>query len=176
MDDLPPFDFVNQTHIIYEKANEGRGYPCYMKNGKTPLIPFGYGLSYTTFTYSNLVCPATALYRSEAQGVGHHHKFRRRAGDEIPQLYIKQTDASAAAYRPPLQLRGFARVTIPAGATQTVDFMLSEWDFAHWVTTDATNHAGSWVVDPNSNYEISVGKYCTDPGMLKQTLTLLAAD
>ena len=173
VEDLPSFDFVNSTHIIYEKANEGRGYPCYLKNGKTPLIPFGYGMSYTTFTYSNLVCPATAYIGQKLKVSITITNTGARDGDEIPQLYIKQTDLSAAAYRPPLQLRGFTRVTIPKGASRTVDFMLSEWDFSHWVTTDAANHTGSWVVDPNSHYDISVGKYCTDPDMKKTSITLM---
>lgn len=174
--DLPPFEFVNNTHIIYEKANEGRGYPYYMAHGETPLIPFGYGLSYTTFAYSNLVCPTTAYVGQKLKVSVTITNTGTRDGDEIPQLYITQTDASAAAYRPPMQLRGFTRVTIPAGTPVTVDFMLHEWDFAHWVTTDPVSHAGSWVVDPNSNYTISVGKYCTDPDMKTQNLALSAAD
>jgi beta-glucosidase len=171
--DLPPFVFVNNTHIIYEKANEGRGYPCYLKNGKTPLIPFGYGLSYTTFTYGNLACPEAAYIGQKIKVSVTITNTGDLDGDEIPQLYIKQTDASAAAYRPLLQLRGFTRVTIPKGASRTVDFMLNEWDFSHWVTTNTTDHTGSWVVDPNSHYEISVGKYCTDPDMKKAEITLM---
>jgi beta-glucosidase len=175
-EDLPPFVFVNNTHITYEAASEGRGYPCYIKTDKTPLIPFGYGLSYTTFSYSAITCPKTAYIGQKVNVSVTITNTGTRAGDEIPQLYIKQTDAAAAAYRPLLQLRGFARVNIAAGASQTVTFTLTEWDFAHWITTDVANHGGNWVVDPSSNYEISVGKYCTDPDMKKATITLNAAE
>jgi beta-glucosidase len=161
--DLPAFT-NSQAVYQYERPTEGRGYPYYIAKGITPLIPFGYGLSYSTFTYSGLSVPPFAAIGAKVQVSVNVTNNGSMAGDEVVQLYLQQV--SPAAARPALQLRGFARVTLNPGETKPVTFDLKEWDFAHW-----SSKAG-WIVDPNSTYELSVRKNSTEPNPLASTITL----
>jgi beta-glucosidase len=154
--------------IAYEKPTEGRGYPYYIGAGKTPLIPFGFGLSYTNYTYSNLQVPPNAVIGDTIVVTVDITNTGSVDGVEIPQLYITQT--SPAAARTVKQLRGFARLTIPAGQKVTASFTLKEWDFAHWTK------ANGWIVDPNSNFTIYVGKNSMDAASLTQSIFFAAAN
>ncbi len=165
--DLPTFTNADQ-YVPYEKANEGRGYPYYLFAKKAPLIPFGFGLSYTTFTYSALNVPSTAYIGDKLQVTVNVTNSGATDGVEIVQLYISQK--TPVANRPVKQLRGFARVPLKAGQSAPVTFNLKEWDFAHWTL------ASGWIVDPNSTYEISVGKNSMDNAALTSTITMLPAD
>jgi beta-glucosidase len=167
--DLPLFTEAGGANSIYqyERPNEGRGYPYYLKTGKTPLFWFGWGLHYSTYTYSNLVAPACAAIGSKIKVTVDVKNNGPLAGDEIVELYLSQKTGSGVAARPVKQLRGFARVSLlPTDPAKTVTFELREWDFAHW------SKPSGWLVDPNSTYEIEVGKYSNDPGALKSTITL----
>eukprot|EP00051_Salpingoeca_urceolata_P028005 m.484425 g.484425 ORF g.484425 m.484425 type:complete len:780 (-) comp23350_c0_seq1:125-2464(-) len=99
------------------------GYRWYTQHKVTPAFPFGHGLSYTTFSYSNL------------QVSGHTVSFSVQntgsvAGSEVTQLYIKYPDSAG---EPPLQLRGFQRVQLGPKQTQTVSFTLKpEPDLSIW--------------------------------------------
>jgi beta-glucosidase len=166
--DLPKFTTLGSDAIPYEKPTEGRGYPYYIGQGKAPLIPFGFGLSYTNYTYSNLVVPPNAVIGDTVVVTVNITNNGTVDGVEIPQLYITQT--SPAAARPVKQLRGFARVAVPAGKTVTASFTLKEWDFAHWTL------ANGWIVDPNSNYTIYVGKNSMDAASPTQSIFLAAAN
>ena len=151
--DLPAFTNANKA-FQYEGPSEGRGYPYYIQANKTPLIPFGYGLSYTTYTYANLQVPARAVIGDRITVSVDITNAGSVDGIEIPQLYISQVSPVAA--RPVKQLRGFARVSIPAGQTKTATFNLKEWDFAHWTL------ANGWIVDPGSTFKVVVGKNSMD--------------
>ena len=116
----------------------------------TPLFPFGYGLSYTAFTFDNL-----KLNRVEAK-VGTDLDVSVdvtntgvRAGDAVVQLYIHQRAGSAS--RPVRQLKGFQRVSLAAGARQTVDFTLGKDELQFW--SPATKQ---WVVEPEQ-FDVWVG-------------------
>jgi beta-glucosidase len=126
--DLPPM-------MDYD-IRKGRTY-MYFKGA--PLYPFGFGLSYTTFEYSNLRVSADS---TSADSVSVDVKNTGvRAGDEVVQLYVKPVGAGAD--RPLKQLRGFERIALAPGETKTVRMPLRSTDFAHW---DADKHA--FVVDP----------------------------
>jgi beta-glucosidase len=152
--DLPPFTAEGAATMKYqyERPNEGRGYPYYIFSNKVNriLFPFGLGLSYTEYRYSNLVVPSVVPIGSKVKVTVDVTNSGAMAGDHIVQLYMKQITGSGALSRPALQLRGFARVTLAAGETKTVAFDLREWDFAHW------SKAEGWIVDPESTYELSV--------------------
>jgi len=112
VEDLPPFE-------DYRMA--GRTYRYF--SGE-PLFPFGYGLSYTTFEYSNLQLSARAIgpgdtltISVDVQNVG------ERAGDEVVQLYVSDVVASVPV--PIRQLRGFERIHLMPGETKTVTFVLA---------------------------------------------------
>jgi beta-glucosidase len=164
--DLPTFTNPPSLGIPYEKPTEGRGYPYYIGVNKKPLIPFGFGLSYTNYTYSNLVVPSNAVIGDTIVVTVSVTNNGAIDGVEIPQLYISQTTPAAA--RPVKQLRGFARVSVPAGQTKSVSFVLREWDFAHWTL------AKGWIVDPNSSYTVSVGKNSMDANSQTSPITLLS--
>jgi beta-glucosidase len=118
--DLPPM-------MDYD-IRKGRTY-MYFK-GK-PLYPFGFGLSYTTFEYSNL--------RTSADSIGSAGDITvsvdvanagTRAGDEVVQMYVKHVNS--AVERPAKELRGFARVHLQAGETRTIRLPLKAADLAYW--------------------------------------------
>jgi beta-glucosidase len=164
--DLPPFTAEGATaqQYQYEGPYDGHGYSYYLKTGKTPLFWFGWGLHYCTYTYNNMVCPRCAAIGSKVRVSVDVTNNGSIAGDEIVQLYLSQKTPIAA--RPIKQLRGFARVSLTAGQTKTVDFDLREWDFAHWCK------GRGWIVDPNSTYDISIEKYAHDPNALVSSITL----
>jgi beta-glucosidase len=112
----------------------------------TPLYPFGYGLTYTKFDYSNLRIEPTRV-SAEIKNSG------SRAGVETAQLYIHETYAPVT--RPVKQLRGFERVALEPGETKTVTFPLTREDLQ---VLDQHLH---WVVIPG-DFEIMVGRSAED--------------
>ena len=132
---LPPWGASFNT---YESAGEGRGYYYYDKHNLTPLFAFGHGLSYTSFTYSNLRITQAGGVETVLVDV---KNTGTRAGDEVVQLYVG--DPVASVDRRVKDLRGFQRVNIAAGVTTTVTFTLTDQDLAYW--RDSTQ---SWYAEP----------------------------
>ncbi|HEX8922516.1 MAG TPA: fibronectin type III-like domain-contianing protein, partial [Pyrinomonadaceae bacterium] len=96
----------------------------YLYTSKEPLFPFGYGLSYTTFDYSNLkVSPAQIGAGGRAEVSVTVRNTGRRAGDEIVQLYIR--DLVSSVTRPVKELKDFRRVTLAPGESKTVTFIIT---------------------------------------------------
>jgi beta-glucosidase len=123
------------------------GYRWYDASGLTPLFPFGYGLSYTSFSFSNLT--VGALARGGAATVtATVTNTGSRAGADVAQLYV--TDPAASG-EPPRQLEGFARVNLQPGASQQVQFQLTQRNLQYW--SSASNN---WAT-PAGNYGIAVG-------------------
>ncbi|WP_433293665.1 glycoside hydrolase family 3 C-terminal domain-containing protein [Actinoplanes sp. CA-030573] len=122
------------------------GYRWYDAQNVTPMFPFGFGLSYTSFAFSNLQVGAfangTATVTATVRNSG------TRAGTEVAQLYVGNP---AADGEPPHQLKGFQRITLAAGASGTVSFPVRTRDLAHW---DTASHA--WRTTAGS-YQILVG-------------------
>jgi beta-glucosidase len=126
------------------------GYRWYDSRNITPMFPFGYGLSYTTFAFSDLhISPATT-HRSSPQvtatalvtNTGHV------TGSDVAQLYLGDP---AVAGEPPRQLKGFQRVTLAPGQAARVTFSLDSHDLSYWKTS-----ANNWVV-PNGPFQVYVG-------------------
>jgi beta-glucosidase len=108
----------------------------------SPLYPFGYGLSYTTFSYSNLrVSKSTAKLGESVEVTVDVENSGRRAGEEVAQLYIHQRSGSAS--RPVRELKGFERVVLAPGEKKTVRFTLGKTELTYW--SSATR---SWVQEP----------------------------
>ena len=129
----------------------------YIEMSADPLYAFGYGLSYTTFSYDAINCePDGRKVSVTITNTG------SRDGDEVVQLYI--TDPLASTVRPRLQLRGFERVNLKAGETRTVDFELTDDAFALY------NLDMRRVVEPG-DFIIQAGP-SSDNLPLKQTITL----
>jgi beta-glucosidase len=103
--------------------------------GGTPVFPFGHGLSYTTFSYTNLALSGTSVSMNTAVNVSVDvTNSGTRAGDEVVQLYVAYP-ASTTLPRPKQQLRGFRRVTLMPAQKQTVTFSLPGSALTYWNTT-----------------------------------------
>jgi len=120
--------------VNYEGPDTGRGYRYYDRTGQVPLYAFGYGLSYTTFSYSNLkISPNPNIAGEDVMVSVDIQNTGTRTGDEIAQLYLQENNAAAEGHpRPVKELRGFAKVTLTAGQKQTVSFTLREREFAYF--------------------------------------------
>jgi len=137
----------------------------------TPLYPFGYGLSYTTFSYSGLTVPASAVAAgSPVVAEVTVTNTGSRAGDEVAQLYLSFPRVPG---RPLRALRGFQRVHLEAGAAQKVRFELQPRDLS------MVTEAGEPIV-AEGQYTVSVGGGQPQTGVpvltqtfnIKGTLTL----
>jgi beta-glucosidase len=139
----------------YEPVWEGRGYPYYDYHKLKPLFCFGYGLSYTTFAYSNLSISPPGGYPGDTFAVSVDVKNTgTRAGDEVVQLYLH--DEQSNLPRRYKDLRGFRRVPLTAGQTKTVTFNLVERDFEYYDDT-----ASAWVIEPGA-VDVLVGSSSLD--------------
>jgi beta-glucosidase len=115
-----------------------------------PLYPFGYGLSYTTFQFSNLHLNKTSMAASETNEVSVDVTNTGSApGDAVTQIYIHQRYGSAS--RPVRQLEGFRRITLQPGETKTLTFPLGQHELQFW--DPQTKH---WVVEP-SEFDVWAG-------------------
>jgi beta-glucosidase len=107
---------------------DGRTY-MYFKGD--PLYPFGFGLSYTTFKYSNLRTSAPQIAKDGTVTVSVDvTNTGSRAGDAVVQLYVKHLASKVA--RPSQELKGFQRVTLQPNETKTVDIPLKASSLAYW--------------------------------------------
>ena len=156
---LPPFE---------DYAMKGRTYRYF---AGTPLYPFGYGLSYTKFAYSKLTLPSAAVEAGKPIVVeATVTNTGTRAGDEVAQLYLEFPAVPGAPLR---ALRGFERVHLELGASQTVRFELEPRDLS------MVTEAGEPIVAEGA-YTVSVGGGQPDTGApavagsftVKGTLTL----
>jgi len=111
VDQLPKFENYDM---------EGRTYRYFRK---TPLYPFGYGLSYTSFKYSNLQLPASLNSDADFKVSVDVTNTGERDGDEVVELYLK--DEKASTPRPICQLEGFERIHLKKGETKTVSFTIT---------------------------------------------------
>ena len=101
----------------------------YLFDGREPIFPFGYGLSYTQFSFDNVrVEPKSIRPGGTAKVSVDIANTGDRSGDEVAQLYIHQRVASVT--RPVLQLRGFKRISLQPGQKMTVEFTVTPEDLA----------------------------------------------
>ncbi len=136
VDQLPPFE-------DYDMA--GRTYRYF--TGK-PLYPFGYGLSYTTFSYSGLEMPGKAVAGSDVRVKVTITNTGSMAGDEVVQLYL--ADEKASTPRPVHQLEGFRRIHLEPGESRVVEFVIAAEQFS------MINNREERVVEPGW-FTVSVG-------------------
>ncbi len=109
----------------------------WLEYGDKPLFPFGYGLTYTTFDYSPVTLSDTLLAMGRNATLTASCTITNTGNREavaVPQLYIR--DLVGSLTRPIRELKGFERVSIPAGESRTVQFTLSEDDLAYWHLAD----------------------------------------
>lgn len=122
----------------------------YWNESNEPRYPFGYGLSYTTFQYSNLRIARASYTAGESIPVEVDLKNTGQIkGDEVAQLYLHQRSGTSA--RPVRELKGFQRVSLEPGETRTLRFTLTPRDLAYWSAV-----TGTWVHDV-SKFDVWVG-------------------
>src|SRR4051794_11641977 len=130
------------------------GYRYFDKLGINPQVPFGYGLSYTTFSYSNLnVAPktdGTVDVSFDVKNTG------SRAGDEAAQIYVGPGPAHAGIQQATKALRGFERVSLDAGQSKHLTITLDQRSFQYWdeTTQQWLDNYGSrriWVGDSSAS-------------------------
>ena len=129
------------------------GYRYWTTTGKHPLYPFGYGLSYTSFSFGKLEAPALATIGTiDPKGIPVSFDVTNTgsvAGAEVAQLYV--SDPSAKATRPERELKGFEKVRLAPGETKHVTLTLDARAFSYW---DESAH--KWTIDPGK-FVIHVG-------------------
>jgi len=122
----------------------------YWDGPTTPLYPFGYGLSYTTFAFSNLRLAAPQVKVEGSVGVSVDlENTGAVAGDEVVQLYVHQRAGSDS--RPMRELKGFRRVSLEPGGKQTVTFYLGPDELRYWSTLQR-----KWVQEAEA-FDVWVG-------------------
>lgn len=116
----------------------------------SPLYPFGHGLSYTQFAFSNLRLTKSHISRGQSLTASIDVKNTgARTGEEVVQLYIHQRAGSAS--RPERQLEGFQKVSLAAGETKTVTFNVGPEELKFW-----SPEAKRWVVEA-APFDVWVG-------------------
>jgi beta-glucosidase len=169
LEDTPAYpDFPGRNR----EANYGEGifigYRHYDVRKLQPLFPFGFGLSYTTFAYSDLrVSPASI---EDARSVSVQLKIKnvgRTAGKEVVQLYIRELRPKVV--RPEKELKAFVKVALQPGEEKTVGFQLESRDLAYYDV-----RLNDWVVSPGQ-FELLVGASSRDLP-LRQTIEVRATE
>jgi beta-glucosidase len=126
------------------------GYRDYGRNEAKPLFPFGYGLSYTAFSFGGLEVTPRQVSPGDTVTVGFDvRNVGDRTGADVAQLYIG--DPSATLPRPERELKGFERVVLKPGESKRVIMKLNQRAFAYW---DSASHG--WRVDPGK-FVVHVG-------------------
>lgn len=125
------------------------GYRWYAAQDVTPLFPFGFGLSYTTFRFSDLsISPGSATSLGTVRVAATVTNTGHRAGAEVAQLYLADPPSAG---EPPRQLKGFQKVFLQPGQSARVNFTLTGQGLSWYDST-----AGAWTV-PAGGYQVYVG-------------------
>lgn len=155
---------VGQCPIYYNHMNTGRPWPddksyqkftsCYIDVLNSPLYPFGYGLSYTTFSYGKMRLDHNTMSEDgEIKVSVDVTNSGSRNADEVVQLYIR--DLVASVSRPVKELKDFQRVSLKAGETKTVTFTINAEKLKFY------NSNLKWVCEPG-DFQVMVGPNCRD--------------
>ena len=156
-EDNPSYNnFAKDGRTVEYREGLYVGYRYYQTAGVPVAYPFGYGLSYTSFEYSDLHATPTGVSLT-VKNTG------TMAGDEVVQVYISKPDARI--FRPMQELKGFARVHLEAGESKLVSIPLDDKAFRYW-----NDPAGHWAVEGGS-YTVRVGA-CSEDIRLEATVTV----
>ncbi|MGE8205474.1 glycoside hydrolase family 3 C-terminal domain-containing protein [Heyndrickxia sp. NPDC080065] len=154
--DNPSFlNFPGEGDKVEYKEGIFVGYRYYDKKNIDPLFPFGYGLSYTSFEYSNLIVDKKEIKDTDSLNVTVSVKnIGNVTGKEIVQLYVQ--DVASSVVRPEKELKGFEKVELQPGEERTVTFTLNKRSFAYYNV-----ELKDWYVE-TGEFNILVGKSSRD--------------
>lgn len=154
---------VGQIPIYYNHFSTGRppadenskGYvSSYIDLKNSPKFPFGYGLSYTNFNYSDLKLSSTKIKSNETIKVSFQlSNTGKVAGEEVVQLYLK--DKFGSVVRPVLELRDFQKVKLNAGESKTIEFTIDKEKLSFY------NDKLEWIAEPG-DFEVMIGASSAD--------------
>jgi beta-glucosidase len=144
---------VGQLPLYYNYYNTGRPGPKeevfwshYIDESNTPLYPFGYGLSYTTFEYSNLTIHTTDNKTFKVSATVKNTGAVQ--GEEVVQLYIR--DKVASVVRPVKELKGFDKILLQPGESSVVEFVLSDAELGFY------DNDGNFIVEAGE-FDVMIG-------------------
>jgi beta-glucosidase len=146
-----PIDYAH--NLTQAPKNQGKRY---WDEPSTPLYPFGYGLSYSTFAFSNLKLSQSQIKLAETLDVAVDvENTGNCSAGEVAQLYIHQQYGSTS--RPVRELKGFQRLTLAPHETKTIHFSLGKDELTYWSASKK-----DWVEEP-STFDVWVGADSTAP-------------
>ena len=156
LEDNPSFlSYGGEGNVAVYTEGVFVGYRYYDKKKMDVLFPFGYGLSYTSFEYSNLTVSAEQIKDTDTLTVTVDVTNTGSAfGKEVVQLYVG--DKESEVFRPVRELKGFEKVALAPGETKTVTFTLEKRAFAYWNTT-----IHDWYVE-SGDFTIEIGRSSRD--------------
>lgn len=142
---------IGQIPVYYNHFNTGRPIPPldgdsswksrYRDIPNDPLYPFGYGLSYTSFQYSNLMLSSNSMAKGGKQTVTVTvTNTGKYTGEEVAQLYIQ--DVAASVIRPVKELKAYQKISLAPGESKTIRFVLTQQELSFY------NAAGNLVCEP----------------------------
>jgi beta-glucosidase len=148
---------IYYAHNLTHQPETSKGFVSRYWDGlSSPLYPFGYGLSYTKFEFSNLRLSQAEMKTGQTLEVSVEvANTGGCAGDEVVQLYVHQQAGSAS--RPVRELKGFQRLTLAPGEKKTVRFSLGKDELSFWSPQEKR-----WVEEPES-FDLWVGEDSTAP-------------
>jgi beta-glucosidase len=159
-----PIKLEDNPSYLYFKGEEGKveyregvfvGYRYYETKKMDVLFPFGHGLSYTNYEYSNLTLDKASMKDTDCLTVSVDVKNTGKlAGKEVVQLYV--APKGGEIIRPAKELREFEKVELQPGETKTVTFKLNKRAFAYWNTK-----IHDWHVE-SGTYEVMIGRSVRD--------------
>lgn len=151
LEHTPSYDnFPGGNYSVYYAESLYVGYRYYEKKEQEVLFPFGYGLSYTTFTYQDLKLNKYDMSENETLKVSFTIKNTGAVdGNEICQLYVR--DIESTVFKPIKELKGFEKVFLTVGEEKEITFILDKRAFAYYHVT-----IKDWVVE-SGEYEICIG-------------------
>jgi beta-glucosidase len=144
---------IGQCPLVYNHKPTGRNDDYYDLTGQ-PMFPFGFGLSYTTFEYSDLSFDKNSISKEDSVFI--HCKIKNIGiidGEEVVQLYIRDLLASVA--RPVKELKGFKRIYLKAGEEKSLTFHITPNELK------MLNDKMQWVVEPGE-FRIMIGASSKD--------------
>jgi len=156
LEDSPAY--INAAYPGGREVNYGEGifvgYRYYDKKEVAPLFPFGHGLSYTSFKYSDLKVTKKVKAGGKVEVSLTVTNTGKAAGKEVVQLYV--SDSKSSLPRPPKELKGFAKVALAPGEAGRVAFSLDERALAYY-----DPHKRAWVAEPGE-FEVLAGSSSRD--------------
>lgn len=165
IEDSPPYDnYPGENDVVYYGEGIYAGYRFYDHRKIDPLFPFGFGLSYTSFEYSNIRLSSDVLAcdgseRDQIEVQVDVTNTGAQEGKEIVQFYVSQVSQPTLS-RPVRELKGWNKVSVASGETVTARAVLDRVSISYW-----DDSVQKWVIDGDAKFKVSAAKHSRDGGL-----------